>query len=122
MSTVNVPYRGAGKIVDVTLGSNVDYHGTVAIGDYLIGVARAEGKSGDTVACDIEGVFRLNKSSGALAVGAPVTITAATGVAAATSAGATSNGVVVKAAASDDTTVDVKINVLIPVPAAQSGS
>lgn len=111
-----VAYRQPGKQMEVTLSADAEYHELIAVGDKLIGVTRASGASGDTVACDVEGVFTVAKDSGsALALGKPVTVDVSTGKAAATSSGSVSNAVVAKAAASDDTKVDVKINVFIPV-------
>ena len=117
-----VELKQPGKIMDVKLGAADEYHALVAIGDYMIGVTRHSGAQNDVVACDIEGVFTFVKASGsALTQGTPVTVAADSDhdnapTATATSAGATSNGVVFKDAASADTVVEVKINERIAVP------
>ena len=112
-----------GGQINVTLSANAGYHDLVAIGDYLIGITRASGSSGDTVACDVEGVFKFAKASGsALNQGTPVTLavdgTSHLPTATATSAGSASNGVVWETAASAATEVLVKINERIAVPSA----
>jgi len=120
-----IEFKQPGKIIDVTLAANAGYHDLVAIGDYMIGVTRHSGASGDTVACDVDGVFTFAKAAGsALNQGTPVTVAVDAetdlATATATSAGSTSNGVVWKTAASAATVVEVKINVAIPVPAEQA--
>lgn len=122
-----VSFVQPGKQMKVTLTADTGYHALVAIGDNMIGVSRAAGKSGDVVAVDVEGVFEFAKASGsALNQGTPVTVavdgTTHLPTAAATSAGSTSNGVVWETAASDATSVLVKINERIAVPAAAAGN
>ena len=112
-----------GKQMNVKLGANADYHALIAIGDHMIGVTRASGKTNDVVAVDVEGVFEFTKASGsALNQGTPVTVavdgTSHLPTATATSEGSTSNGVVWETAASAATSVLVKINERIAVPAA----
>ncbi len=119
-----IEFKQPGKQMNVTLAAAAGYHALVAIGDYMIGITRNSGSSGDTVACDVEGVFTFVKASGsALNQGTPVTVAADNlnenaPTATATSAGSTSNGVVWETAASSATSVLVKINERIAVPAA----
>ena len=119
-----IEFKQPGKLIDVALAAAVEYHGLVAIGDNAIGIARHSGASGDVISCDAEGVFTFVKASGsAMTQGTPVTVAADSSnddapTATATAAGSVSNGIVWKTAASADTTVEVKINVFIAVPAA----
>lgn len=113
-----VEFKQAGKQINVTLAADTNYHAAVAVGS-LIAITRASGKSGETVACDVEGVYEFAKASGsALNQGTPVTITVATNTAAATAGGSTSNGVVWETAASSATSVLVKINERVAVASA----
>jgi len=102
-------FRQAGKLIEYTAPQAVDYHAVVEIGD-LIGITRKSAVAGEKISCDAEGVFQFTKASGALAAGTPVTISTDGSVAAAQGTG---NGVVWADAASDDTVVDVKINVFV---------
>ena len=116
-------YKCAGEQMNVKLAADAGYHALVAIGSYLIGITRASGKSGDVVACDVAGVFEFAKASGsAMTAGTPVTVavdgTTHVATAVATAAGAESNAVVWEDAASAATSVLVKINERIAVPAA----
>ena len=119
-------FKQAGEQMNVTLGATTAYHALVSVGDYMIGVSRKGGVSGDVVAVDVAGVFEFAKASGsALNQGTPVTVavdgTTHVATATATSAGSTSNGVVWETAASAATSVLVKINERIAVPAAAIG-
>lgn len=116
-------FKQAGEIMNITLAADTDYHALVAIGDDMIGFTRASGKSGDVVAVDVVGVFEVAKASGsAMDAGDPVTVavdgTTHVATATATSASSTSNAVVWEDAASAATSVLVKINERIAVPAA----
>ncbi len=118
-------FKQKGEQMNVTLGSTTAYHALVSVGSYMIGIARKSGVSGDVIAVDVEGVFEFAKASGsALNQGTPVTVavdgTTHVATATATSAGSTSNGVVWEDAASAATSVLVKINERIAVPAAAS--
>ena len=112
-------FKQKGEIINVTLAADTEYHGLVAIGDSLIGFAKAPGKAGDVVAVDVVGVFEVAKASGsAMSIGDPVTVAVddTTHVATATATeSATSNAVVWEDAASEDTVVRVKINERITV-------
>lgn len=115
-------FKQKGEIINVTLAADTEYHGLVAIGDSLIGFAKAPGKAGDVVAVDVVGVFEVAKASGsAMSIGDPVTVavddTTHVATATATEEEATSNAVVWEDAASEDTVVLVKINERIVVPA-----
>ena len=103
-------FREAGKLIEYTANEAVDYHAVVEIGG-LIGITRKSAAAGEKISCDAEGVFEFTKSSGALTAGTPVTISTDGSVEA--TASGTGNGVVWADAASDATTVDVKINVFI---------
>ncbi len=118
-------FKQKGEIMNVTLAANTGYHALVAIGDDMIGFTRASGKSGEVVAVDVAGVFEVAKASGsAMDAGDPVTVavdsTSHVATATATAATKTSNAVVWEDAASAATSVLVKINERIAVPAAAS--
>ena len=61
-----------GRVLDVLLAADVASGGVIAQGR-LFGIAVTNGKSGDTVAAHVEGVFRLPKlSTAVVAAGAAV--------------------------------------------------
>ncbi|MBD7987119.1 DUF2190 family protein [Luteimonas sp. Sa2BVA3] len=62
-----------GRVLDVTLAADVA-SGGVVLQNRLLGIAVTNGKTGDTIAAHVEGVFTLPKlSTAVIAVGAPVT-------------------------------------------------
>lgn len=62
-----------GRVLDVTLAADVSSGGVIADGR-LLGIAVTNGKTGDTIAAHVEGVFRLPKlNTAVIARGAAVT-------------------------------------------------
>lgn len=100
----------------VSEGRAIDYAATtkaVAGGDLvvlsgMVAVACADIPAGEVGACEVTGVFELAKASGAISQGAPVYVNTQGKITA--TASDTFAGVVWRAAASGDATVEVCIN------------
>ncbi|WP_137128927.1 DUF2190 family protein [Rhizobium sp. FY34] len=96
-----------GKTLDLTAPAGGIVSGQAALFGALFGVANFSAAEGQPVAVDVEGVFTLPKAVGALAEGVKAywTGTQISG----TASGNTLVGHIVKAAASDATSVQVRI-------------
>jgi predicted RecA/RadA family phage recombinase len=99
-----------GKVLNYKVtGADVKSGDVVIIGK-MVGVAVTDGVVGDTIAVAIDGVYSLPKASGALTQGASAYVVAADGTITGTATNNTFAGYVWKAAASGDTTVEVKLS------------
>jgi len=101
-----------GRVLDVTLAADVA-SGQVVTQGRLLGIAVTNGKSGDTIAVHVEGVFRLPKlGTAVIATGDPVHWDIAPGrvVVAATTAGDVENfGYAVESAGNGTTEIHVRL-------------
>jgi predicted RecA/RadA family phage recombinase len=96
-----------GSVITLVAPHDVKSGDGVVVGA-IFGVAAYDALAGAEVECSVEGVFNLPKAAGALAQGALVYWSVSpAGVA---GSGAKLIGVTTKAAASGDTTVDVRLN------------
>lgn len=103
-----------GKTIDYTLTEETVASGEIVVVGDMAGVAVTGGKTGDTIALAVEGVYELPKGSGALAQGkkAYVNVAEDTGkTIVGTASGNTFIGYVWAAAAAGDATVAVKLSI-----------
>lgn len=105
---ISAEFVQVGAIIDYKAENAVGYHEAVAIGD-ILGVTRKSGKKGDIVACDIEGVFRINKKSGEEIKQGKACYFTAEGITG-TKTGAEPKCIAVENAAASQETILVKIN------------
>jgi predicted RecA/RadA family phage recombinase len=106
---MNAVFVHEGAQIDYTPTADVAAGEVVVQGD-LVGVATQPIKANERGALAVEGVFDFAKASGALAVGAIVYWDNTNKVATATSTGNKQIGKVVRAAASADTRVRVRMS------------
>jgi predicted RecA/RadA family phage recombinase len=99
-----------GKTIQYTVtGADVKSGAIVVVGD-IAGIAVTDGKIGDTIALEVKGVYNLPKVTGVIAQGKKVYAVAADGTVTTTATSNTFIGYAWTAAASGDTTVDVKLS------------
>lgn len=101
-------YIQNGDVLDAVLGADVASGGVVVVGE-LVGVATTAGKSGDTIAVNLCGVFEVAKATGAINQGAKVYWDAGNSNATTTASGNKQIGHAWLAAQSGDATVQVKL-------------
>ena len=97
-----------GEVLDVTLGADTASGALVATGK-LVGVAQTSGKSGETIAVSLCGVYTVPKASGAMTKGAALYYDAGAGNVTTTASGNTACGWAWADAASGDATVQLRL-------------
>jgi predicted RecA/RadA family phage recombinase len=101
-------YIQPGDVIEITAGATITSGQMVKVGA-IVGVALNSATSGQTVRVRLKGVFNLPKAAGAITVGALVYLVEANGNLSTTASGNTAVGHAVKAAASGDATVEVRL-------------
>ena len=101
-------YIESGEVKDFTLSGTVAAGALVAIGD-MVGVALGSGKSGDTIAVALEGVYEVSKAAGAITIGAKLYLASGAVTTTDNSGANVWVGWAWTAAASGDATVQVKL-------------
>lgn len=97
-----------GEVLDTVVGADTASGDLVAVGK-LVGVAQASAKNGETVAVALCGVFTVPKASGAITQGAALYYDATAKNVTTTASGNTACGWAWAAAASGDTSVQLRL-------------